>query len=95
MADNSELELGDWEPHDVDEFPPAKRPTIELLNAFGEAFHDGRVPTHCWRSTGPDYDAQQVVITIFPDDLGFRDAVAAVLPVGTYRIEVDDIQFLG
>jgi hypothetical protein len=71
------------------------RPTLELLNRFGEVFHRGRIPTHCWRSTGPDYEAQQVVLTIYPDDAAFREAVAAVMPAHGYRIVVENIHLIG
>jgi hypothetical protein len=89
------LELGEWEPHDISSVPERMRPTLELLNRFGEAFYSGRIPTGSWRSTGPDYAAQQVVLTIFPEDAAFREAVAAVLPADSYRIVVDDVHGIG
>lgn len=90
MAEEPELEMSDWQPHRLSDFQPSQAPTIRLLNTFGEAFHSGRIPTRCWRATAPDYSAQQILITIFPDDAEFRRAVAEVLPQGRYRIEVAD-----
>jgi len=89
-VDEPELELGDWEPHRRADFDARHWPTIQLLNTFGEAFHAGQIPTGCWRSTGPDYNNEQIVITIFPDDADFRSAVAEVMPPGSYRINVED-----
>jgi hypothetical protein len=71
------------------------RRTVEYLNRFGDALHVGKLPeSRCWRALGPDYEAQQAVITIFPDDAEFRRAVAETMPEGSYRIVVKDIRGL-
>jgi hypothetical protein len=92
-VDPPELELGDWEPHKRADFTGRQWPTIQLLNIFGEAFYSGQIPKHCWRGTGPDYENEQIILTIYPDDTEFRSAVAAVMPQGSYRINVSDIRF--
>jgi hypothetical protein len=58
---------------------------------FGEAFYAGQISKHCWRSTGPNYENEHTVLTIYPDDAEFRSAVTAVMPKGSYRINVSDI----
>jgi hypothetical protein len=89
---NLELDPDDWEPHQVGDFPPEKRRTVEYLNTFDSAFYSRQIPTGPWRSLGADYESQQAVITIFPDDPDFRRAVAAVMPEGSYRVVVDNVQ---
>lgn len=88
MADEDDLDLSGWTPYRLSDFTTRQRPTIELLNRFGTAFHGGRIPRRCLRGTGPDYTAEQVILTIFPDDPDFRRAVAEVMPEGSYRIRV-------
>jgi hypothetical protein len=85
------LDPDDWEPHELSDFPPEMRLTIKHLNRFDEALHHGRIPVGPWRSLSPDYQAEQAVITIHPDDAEFRSAVAAVMPEGSYRIVVEDL----
>jgi hypothetical protein len=87
-----ELDPDDWEPHEVGDFPPEMRRTVEFLNLFDAAFYGGQIPTGPWRSLGPDYELEQAVITIFPDDADFRRAVAVAMPDGSYRIEVSNVQ---
>jgi hypothetical protein len=85
------LDPDDWEPLEVLNFPPEKRRTVEYLNMFNAAFYSGQIPTGPWRSLGADYELEQVVITIFPDDSDFRRAVAAVMPDGSYRLVVRNV----
>jgi hypothetical protein len=66
-----------------------------VLNTFLSALYGGDLPRESWRSTGPDYELRQIVITIYPDDQPFRTAVATILPAGTYRIVVEDAQHFG
>lgn len=94
MDVDPELQLGDWQPHRPEDFAPWQRLTIELLNSFDAALMTGQIPTRCYRGSGPDYEANQVEIVIFPDDDSFRKAVAAVLPSGSYRIEVSDLRHM-
>lgn len=93
MADSElRLEADDWEPHEISRFPPEMRLTVRYLNVFDEALYHGRIPVGPWRALGPDYDAEQAVITIYPDDDVFRRAVEATMPADSYRIVVEDIR---
>jgi hypothetical protein len=91
----TEPEPSDWRPYRLEEHPPRNRPTLALLNTFNTAFYGGQIPRACWRSTGVDYEAGQLVITIYPDDQAFRAAVARILPATTYRVVVDNVQGIG
>ena len=91
-----EPDMSGWEPTPVDDLPAHMRPTVELVNRFMQALYDGRVgPRHLWQSAGPDYDQERVVISIYPDDDFFRDAVARVMPPDSYIIEIDRVVMLG
>lgn len=82
----------DWEPHDLSSFPPDKRRTVAYLDTFEEARCGGGIPTQCFQSLSPDYEAEQAVITIYPDSPDFRSAVEGAMPEGSYRIVVENIR---
>jgi hypothetical protein len=88
-------EPGDWQPYQLEAHPEAHRPTLAALNTFLSALYGGELPRESWRSTGPDYDLGQIVITIYPDDQPFRKAVATTLPAEAYRIVVEDAEHFG
>lgn len=74
--------------YDEADFPVERRPVVRTLAQFHGAVADGRIPGGVVTAAGPDYAKSQAVFYIPEEDEAFRQAVAAVLDAGTYRIEV-------
>ena len=63
---------------------------IRTLNLFLAAQQEGRIPAFA-TGGGPDYETGEAVVYIPEESDDYRRAVAAVLPAGTYRIEVGPV----
>lgn len=65
---------------------------FKLQDTLHGGMDDGRIPVESFRACGPDFDNDRILIAIYPDDVHFRAAVAALLPAGGYEIRVEDIR---
>jgi hypothetical protein len=65
---------------------------LKVMEQFAEAIKWDHLPHQAFRACGTDYENDCIVITIYPDDPYFRKSVAALLPEGSFRFEVEDVR---